>query len=545
MSSEDVLLIVNHVKHKKVEGNMYMMDTRMAWMPASSDTFKISHSYADIRVQKISPDTKDKVQLQVVMHDNSANTFHFNNPKGRAVQQEDRAKIKELLQNLLPKFRRKINSELEEKNKLLQSNPEMLQLYKDLVVSGVITADEFWANRANKQGSGNTGGQDVGVSAAFLADIKPQTDGCNGLRYNLTADIIESIFRTYPAVKDLHANSVPDKLSESEFWTKFFQSHYFHRDRINMSSKDIFTECAKTDEKDIQKEIHTSINDPFIDLTEFKDDTLDEGYGAKGMEARQQMNATNLSMIRRFNHHSTMVLKSLEQKEAASSAAGSSSATTQNGTKTAESSKEEESEPEAKKRKIREKIEMEDLEDEDKAATSTLKLTKLERYLHGPTPVVATSVETTESLMEASESALREMETWRPNLVQVLDSKMALSVLGELSPGGALMYGTSQQQLSQMVPQDLQQEIKQSYSALCELLRHFWMCFPTNTKFLEEKVIRMQSNLERFQQAKLNPLKDKLRHISYNVNLTGHIEELLNAAYIKFETWQARRQNKR
>lgn len=34
---------------------------------------------------------------------------------------------------------------------------------------------------------------------ASQADIRPQTDGCNGLRYNLTADIIESIFRTYPA----------------------------------------------------------------------------------------------------------------------------------------------------------------------------------------------------------------------------------------------------------------------------------------------------------------------------------------------------------
>ena len=33
----------------------------------------------------------------------------------------------------------------------------------------------------------------------FQANIKPQTDGCNGLRYNLTPDIMESIFRTYPA----------------------------------------------------------------------------------------------------------------------------------------------------------------------------------------------------------------------------------------------------------------------------------------------------------------------------------------------------------
>lgn len=30
---------------------------------------------------------------------------------------------------------------------MLKDNPELYQLYKDLVVSGVITAEEFWANR--------------------------------------------------------------------------------------------------------------------------------------------------------------------------------------------------------------------------------------------------------------------------------------------------------------------------------------------------------------------------------------------------------------
>lgn len=76
----------------------------------------------------------------------------------------------------------------------------------------------------------------TGVSGAFLADIKPQTDGCNGLKYNLTNDIIECIFKAYPAVKRKHSEHVPAKLSESEFWTKFFQSHYFHRcDRLTES----------------------------------------------------------------------------------------------------------------------------------------------------------------------------------------------------------------------------------------------------------------------------------------------------------------------
>jgi len=34
------------------------------------------------------------------------------------------------------------------------------------------------------------------------ADIKPKVDGCNGLRYDLTVDIIDSIFRTYPSGTD-------------------------------------------------------------------------------------------------------------------------------------------------------------------------------------------------------------------------------------------------------------------------------------------------------------------------------------------------------
>ena len=32
---------------------------------------------------------------------------------------------------------------------MLQEDPELFQLYKDLVVSGIVSPDEFWNNRKN------------------------------------------------------------------------------------------------------------------------------------------------------------------------------------------------------------------------------------------------------------------------------------------------------------------------------------------------------------------------------------------------------------
>lgn len=55
---------------------------------------------------------------------------------------------------------------------MLQEDPVLFQLYKDLVVSQVISAEEFWANRL--AGMNNTdpavpnSKQEVGISGAFL-----------------------------------------------------------------------------------------------------------------------------------------------------------------------------------------------------------------------------------------------------------------------------------------------------------------------------------------------------------------------------------------
>lgn len=61
---------------------------------------------------------------------------------------------------------------------MLQEDPVLFQLYKDLVVSQVISAEEFWANRSgglNHTDPVCNSKQEVGISGAFLVSdsLKP------------------------------------------------------------------------------------------------------------------------------------------------------------------------------------------------------------------------------------------------------------------------------------------------------------------------------------------------------------------------------------
>ncbi|CAG9836838.1 unnamed protein product [Diabrotica balteata] len=545
-SMEDVLLQVPQVRYKKGDGSLFLMDQRLIWMVENKDTVVVSHPYADIKSQKISPEGKAKVQLQVVLHNGVSSTFHFTNKSGMPAQLADRDKIKEMLQSLLPKFKRKVDRELEEKNKLLSTNPALLQLYKDLVMTEVVTSEEFWSQHAQQYTQKQKQQpQDIGVSGAFLADIKPQTDGCNGLKYNITPDIIECIFKTYPAVKKKYIDNVPAKLSESQFWTKFFQSHYFHRDRKYAESKDIFTECGKLDDQEMKKDIQTGVKDPLINITEFEDKTIDEGYGLASEKPANSTGTVSQAMIKRFNQHSIMVLKSSKnavndnlQQNGADKSTINANGVNVNGQTCSDG-------PINKRQRLLEKITYDDLQDTDNNSNTKsvqLNLSKVERYLHGPMPDSSTDYLNPNEAASVLRGVIQETRQWggRHAATSLVTPAAAVAALGELSPGGALMRGFQEQSLAQLVPPDIEKEVRNLYLALCELLKHFWKCFPPTTPNTEAKLIKMHEALNRFHTAKLKPFEDKLiRELSpLSHHLTKHLNQLLNAAYQKFNNWQ-------
>eukprot|EP00099_Drosophila_melanogaster_P005466 NP_001246321.1 transcription factor B1, isoform D [Drosophila melanogaster] len=577
-SSEDVLLQMGEVRYKKGDGTLYVMNERVAWMAEHRDTVTVSHRYADIKTQKISPEGKPKVQLQVVLHDGNTSTFHFVNRQGQAAMLADRDKVKELLQQLLPNFKRKVDKDLEDKNRILVENPNLLQLYKDLVITKVLTSDEFWATHAKDHALKKMGrSQEIGVSGAFLADIKPQTDGCNGLKYNLTSDVIHCIFKTYPAVKRKHFENVPAKMSEAEFWTKFFQSHYFHRDRLTAGTKDIFTECGKIDDQALKAAVQQGAGDPLLDLKKFEDVPLEEGFGSVAGD-RNVVNSGNIvhqNMIKRFNQHSIMVLKTCANVTSAPStmtngtnnANGpvSQSAYTNGmngkGQATATATKSssdqvDKDEPQSKKQRLMEKIHYVDLGDPilegddsangEKAKSKHFELSKVERYLNGP---VQNSMYDNHndpmSLEEVQYKLVRNSESWLNRNVQrtFICSKAAVNALGELSPGGSMMRGFQEQSAGQLVPNDFQRELRHLYLSLSELLKHFWSCFPPTSEELETKLQRMHETLQRFKMAKLVPFENRAMHelSPLRSSLTQHLNQLLRTANSKFATWKERK----
>lgn len=117
----------------------------------------------------------------------------------------------------------------------------------------------------------------------------------------------------------------------------------------------------------------------------------------------------------------------------------------------------------------------------------------------------------------------------------------------------------------------MEKELCNVYVCACELLRHFWRCFPPTTPQLEEKAIRMHESLHRFHSAKLKPFEvsvcysfltyqclwrsqyykfhfqDRVQRefSAVSQHLTSHLNQLLTAAYGKFAMWQQRKMQMR
>lgn len=443
------------------------MTERLAWMPNTKDSFTISHKYSDIKTQKISPEGKAKIQLQIVLHNGDNTTFQFFNL-------DDRTAVKDALLVILPQFKGKMSEDKEKKGLLLSKNPNLLQLYKDLVESRVISAEDFWSQFMDSRTTlDETQTQDIGVSADFLSGIP-----LNGkqIKMEINVETLWAIMKTYPKVAKKHEELVPTKMSETEFWNKFFQSRYFNRDR----TKDIFSDCIKSDEKELKKE---SLN-PQLDVEMFYD--ISQGIEESPAEEQQ--------LFKRFNQISMRLLKS----QAASLGPAR-------------------------------REDWEDLAGGSETDVTRESISKMHDLDQGRYTVV-TSGQATVSASAVNEHINHLSKHWTPNLTDCLQAEDATEAMKHL------MRSTNGPRLDITVPEDLQQSLRSSYCAANELLRHFWTCFPTVDPSLESKLVRVHETLKKFESNKLQPMSDSFARDQRN--LLNHLRCQFKVASRKYDGWK-------
>jgi hypothetical protein len=118
---------------------------------------------------------------------------------------------------------------------LLSSDKVLQQQYKELVRSGIITADEFWTARQGLP-------EDSDIQE--LSGVETLLSGAVLVNQRLTIDLAwkQHIFENYPYVLKAYEEKVPTEMKESEFWKRLLESESFHSERGSRTRNSLLTD---------------------------------------------------------------------------------------------------------------------------------------------------------------------------------------------------------------------------------------------------------------------------------------------------------------
>ncbi|KAH7888489.1 hypothetical protein F5I97DRAFT_705024 [Phlebopus sp. FC_14] len=350
------------------------------------------------------------------------------------------------------------------RKKVLMSNPELLALHKDLVMSGQVTETEFWEGReylllaeaaAEIQKRGRSG---------QLVDPRPQTVEGGEVKIVITPQLVHDIFEEFPVVAKAYNDNVPNKLSEAEFWQRYFLSKLFNAHRASIRSSatqhvvkedPIFDKYLEKDDDELEpRRPRDEVSDLYINLGATVEDHGETGNEKDiTMQAGRQRGA--LPLIRKFNEHSERLLKSaldsapLRKRRRIDSGEGQDSFS---------------------------RIEYEDLRDPEASTGIILEMQDRQRYFEGQLARDA-ATESTNSQVVDVRGAFAELRNglgdWQANFNQLrLDRKAGDAALLSMTQNVSARLDTKVKKDD--LPPDLFRQLTTCQTAANEFLRQFW-----------------------------------------------------------------------
>ncbi|KAI9175424.1 RNA polymerase II transcription factor B subunit 1 [Blastocladiella emersonii ATCC 22665] len=220
-----------------------------------------------------------------------------------------------------------LDQELVLRSELLKKHRTLAKLHRDLVKDGKLVSEtEFWeARRDLVERAALEASQARGPKSAWLHDVRPKTVE-NKSVYTLTPQIINAIFTQFPSVAQMYRDTVPDKLSEADFWSQFVRSKFLHKLRPTANAPADAASAApaaagKDDDSDdmfdrcLREELNRKGDTGDVRLTLDLAATLNDRLEINGNAPDKMMTFNPLdpevSLLRNFNRHSAQVLKAV------------------------------------------------------------------------------------------------------------------------------------------------------------------------------------------------------------------------------------------
>ena len=108
--------------------------------------------------------------------------------------------------------------------------------YEAVVVTGVLSDDEFWQRRHGAKLQEDMLLQKRGVPSA-KTDIKELTSDQHYIRFSVSKADEEQYFQQHPLLRQKYDAEVPSVVSKQEFWTAFLESSIIHQQRTDLNSR--------------------------------------------------------------------------------------------------------------------------------------------------------------------------------------------------------------------------------------------------------------------------------------------------------------------
>ncbi|TKW08928.1 hypothetical protein SEVIR_6G057400v4 [Setaria viridis] len=453
-------------------------------------------------------------------------------------------------------------AEVERRVKLLREDSELQKLHKKFVLGNILQESEFWATRKNllDDVANKASKQKPGFKTA-MSDVRPSADGrTNKVTFNLTPEMIHQIFAEKPAVRRAFLDFVPKKMTDLEFWRKYCRAEYLLRTKNTAAAA---AEAAEDEELAVflknddilVKEAKLKIKqvDPTLDMeADAGDDYIhlpDHGILRDGSKETVDNDSefARRTLSQELNRHAAVVLEGIASDVELTDAKSVAEALARSKKEPPSTSAVDDTSHE-RLLKVARMTEIEDLQAPQSLPYAPLCIKDPREYFDSQQANALRSLGASNDGRKSRNCSLSTEEAFHHLTDQissikvnksnctVIQSDMAVKVLNELNEGISrsrrLNLKNPQEGLLGRVPQHTRDELMDHWTAIQELLRHFWSSYPITSTVLYNKVQRVKDAMTQIYQ-KLQAIKESAQpDVRHEISrLVKPMTQALDAAF--------------